>query len=500
MGTFKQKTVVVGAGPVGSLAALYAAQRGDEVEIYELRGDLRDPTTIPLNFTKSINLALSERGIHSMRQANVPGLLDTVLSGTIPMYGRMIHGQTMTGHLNSEAQLYDVHGRYIRAADRGGMNKTLLNYLERMPNVKFFFHHRLVGADFRQRRAWFERKGGPGEKWTTEVEVAFDFMIGADGAHSAVRYHLMKFARMDYSQKYIDTLWCEFHIPPKVSAEDGKKDFQLSPNHLHIWPGGSFMFIAIPSLDKSFTSTLFLGADKFRELDENPDEKLIPFFKQHFPGVVPDLITEDEAKKQYKANPHLPLITLSCKPYHFESSVVIVGDAAHAMVPFYGQGMNAGLESVRVLYDHLDTHMQPLSGSSDSDAIAAARAEALEAYTAFRQPDAWAISDLAMRNYQEMSSDVMSRAYLLRKWIEEKLSAYVPQLGWATQYSRVSFGNQRYSDVEKLARRQKMFLSVFMSVVLGGTAGWAGWMAFKRREMFSRDAVGGLLQRLGLQL
>jgi kynurenine 3-monooxygenase len=334
-----------------------------------------------------------------------------------------------------------------------------------MPNVTFFFNYKLVGADFKRNLAWFERreisissKSVNSKSSVTEVEKPFDFMIGADGAHSAVRYHLMKFTRMSYQQEYIDTLWCEFHISAHKTSLLTK--FRLSPNHLHIWPAGTFMFIAIPSLDKSFTATLFLSDSKFQELDKNP-VTVIPFFKQNFPGVIPDLITEEEVVEQYKNNPHLPLISIRCNPYHFSSSVVIFGDAAHAMVPFYGQGMNAGLEDVRVLYDHLDAH----EGS---------RAAGLAAYTSHRHPDAMAINDLALANYAEMSSHVKSPLYLLRKWVEEQLNAYVPGLGWATQYSRVSFGNERYSIVKEEGKKQQRVLrrigATFSISIIGGLA------------------------------
>lgn len=452
-----QKTIVVGAGPVGSVAALYAAQRGDEVEVYELRKDLRDASTVPLNFSKSINLSLAERGINALRKAGRPGLVDSIFADTLPMYARMIHGEK-DGKLFQESQRYDVHGRFNRASDRAVMNKRLLDELERMPNVKFYFGHKLVGADFKRKVAWFENKNeyakqSVGASAEGEVEIPFDFMIGADGAHSAVRYHLMKYVRMNYQQEYIDTLWCEFTMAADTS--NGEPDFKLPPDHFHIWPCSTFMFIAIPNPDKTFTCTLFMDASKFEHLNVHPEE-LIPFFKTNFPGVAGELISEDDIVQQYNENAHLPLISIKCEPYHYGSSVVILGDAAHAMVPFYGQGMNAGLEDVRVLYEFLDAHPGD-------------RAKALAAYTEQRHPDAVAINDLALRNYKEMSHDVKDRTYLLRKWVEERLMLYAPWLGWATQYSRISFGNERYSIVEKLARRQKVIFSWLVRASLGIT-------------------------------
>ncbi|KAM7207929.1 58d3c67e-d0f5-4bee-9d0c-65e06c15a9e6 [Naviculisporaceae sp. PSN 640] len=468
----KQKVVVVGAGPVGSLAAIYAANRGHDVQVYELRSDLRDPATTPLNFTRSINLALSERGLNAMRHAEQPKLIDHVTAVTLPMRGRMIHGQKPSGELYEASQDYDIHGRAILAIDRGGLNKRLLDILEEMPNVKIFFNHKLTGADFKHSKAWFEiRKDADQSKETVpEIEVDFDLMIGADGAHSAVRYHMMKYTRMDYQQEYIDTLWCEFQITPD-EGKTGMSRFKISPNHLHIWPGREFMFIAIPSEDGSFTCTLFAPAAVFRQLEaaaSRPDTaaalKIAQFFDTHFPGVT-KLIPPSDLLVSFNKNPHLPLISIKCKPYHFSSSAVIVGDAAHAMVPFYGQGMNAGLEDVRILFGILDKHALMDEDSSSPDAAASHRARALAEYTAVRTPDAHAIIDLALQNYIEMRASVLSPVYRLRKSLEEWLSVYVPSLGWQTKYSRVSFGNERYSQVVAKSERQGR---VLLTALVGG--------------------------------
>ncbi|KAK7983301.1 Compactin diketide synthase [Apiospora arundinis] len=480
----KQKYIVVGAGPVGSLAALYAANRGHEVEIYELRSDLRDPSTTPLNFTKSINLALSERGINAMRHAGSKTLLDHVMNSVIPMSGRMIHGKRPSGELYEESQTYDVHGRDIFAADRAELNKTLLDILEEMPNVKFYFNHKLTGADFKRRVAWFEvrnsDKSSPGR--AKEVEVSFDFMMGADGAHSSVRYHLMKYVRMDYQQEYIDTLWCEFQINPNTkrhNTHSALERFAISPNHLHIWPGKQFMFIAIPSEDGSFTCTLFMPSVNYATLEADPS-KLPSFFDQHFPGVT-SLIPPKELIASFETNPHLPLISIKCAPYHSGSAVVILGDAAHAMVPFYGQGMNAGLEDVRTLFSLLDKHEATAESNDPSDPApldpSLQRRAALAEYSAVRAPDAHAINDLALQNYVEMRASVLSPAYRLRKALEEWLSVYVPRLGWQTKYSRVSFSNERYSDVIARSDHQGKILNrvlkaAFWTPLVLGLAGY----------------------------
>ncbi|KAK0387158.1 hypothetical protein NLU13_5471 [Sarocladium strictum] len=489
-----QKIAIVGAGPVGSLAALYAAQRGYDVEVFELRPDLRDPGTVPLNFTRSINLAVSERGITAMRNAGRPDLLQHVMSATIPMRGRMIHGVGATGELYEQSQDYDTHGRTIYAIDRGGLNKRLLDVLDTLPNVKLRFNHKLTGADFRTNRAWFEVKDQPGNAAgrPKEIEVDFDLMIGADGAHSAVRYHMMKFSRMDYQQEYIDTLWCEFYLAPKEGeelqgSEHGK--FRISPNHLHIWPGKDFMFIAIPSDDGSFTCTLFLPSKEIGELEANPSS--VPsFFDQHFPGVT-SLIPPADLIASFTANPHLPLISVKCKPYHHGSSGVIIGDAAHAMVPFYGQGMNTGMEDVRILFSILDKHAHlDENNDPDSDDKAASfvlqRARALAEYSTVRAPDAHAINDLALQNYVEMRASVLSARYRLRKYLEEAASVWLPSLGWQTRYARVSFSNEGYADIIRKTERQgqilvRTFLGLLLSpVAVGGVAfGYRVWKALR---------------------
>lgn len=370
-----------------------------------------------------------------------------------------------------------------------------------MPNVTLHFNHKLTGADFNKNIAWFEQLGNPkktdldqhliqrdsdaqSQERATEISVLFDLLLGTDGAHSAARYHMMKYARMTYQQEYIDTLWCEFHIDPKKPD----KSFAVDPNHLHIWPGGSSMFIAIPSLDKSFTCTLFAPCDHFKTISEDPDHRLHKFFDKKFPGVCPQFISPSELSRQFHENPHLPLISIKCKPYHYKSSVAILGDAAHAMVPFYGQGMNAGLEDVRVLFEILDGHGVYDSASPGSNAREKARETALGQYTAQRAPDAAAINDLALRNYEEMRSGVQSPLYKIRKWMEETVNIYLPSLNWRTQYTRVSFENQRYSEVISDVQRQgRILTSVLALTVLGiGGLGAFGLMRRDRTEEFAR--------------
>ena len=399
------------------------------------------------------------------------------------MHGRMIHSRTRTGDVTEQSQAYDARGRFIRAADRAELNKALINQLATFNNVKLFFEHKLTGADFDNGKGWIEnrsvmRPAEGGKERPEEIEISFDLMIGADGAHSAVRFHMMKFARVSYQQEYIDTLWCEFHILPKQTREGSA--FAISPNHLHIWPSpqGSkdpMMFIAIPSADKSFTCTLFAPPTAFDELEQDPDQNLLDFFDSNFPGVSPNLIPKQDLIEQFKVNSHLPLVSIKCEPYHYTSKhrdcgAVIIGDAAHAMVPFYGQGMNAGLEDVRVLFEHLDIDAaQPsddvthASGKCDPEVPGASsegksQGAKLASYTCTRKPAAHAIVDLSMRNFVEMRESVTSPIYLLRKKVEELLSVWLPKTGFATQYSRVSFSDENYDNVINNVKRQETLL------------------------------------------
>lgn len=401
--------------------------------------------------------------------------------------------------------------QYIQAVDRAGLNKLLLDSLEKLPNVRLYFRHKLTGANFNSKVAWFEQlESSPSEAdgikthsqsqhssntqgRPDEVAVNFDLLIGADGAHSATRYHMMKYARVTYQQEYIDTLWCEFRIKPRKS----ESLFAMSPNYLHIWPGTSFMFIAIPSLDGSFTCTLFAPSHQFDSLLVSPTTELEPFFKKNFPGVCPDLIAPEDLQTQFRGNPHLPLISIKCTPYHYKSSVVILGDAAHAMVPFYGQGMNAGLEDVRVLFDFFDKHSVYEPRLDNADAQESAMCVALAEYTAQRTPDAAAINDLALRNYAEMRAGVQSPLYKTRKWIEDRIHLYMPSLGWNTQYSRVSFDNQRYSEVEKAVQRQGRILLCTLVTGLAGFGVLAGIGIFGSLRMKIVRAIGRVTRQIG---
>lgn len=428
------------------------------------------------------------------------------------MRGRMIHSldrsiTRSSSKLTTKSQTYDAHGRCIHAVDRAALNKILLEELARFPNVKLFFSHKLTGADFDRGLAWLENQSvthtdAGGKQRPEEIEINFDFMIGADGAHSAVRFHMMKFARVSYQQEYIDTLWCEFHIAPATSLSSDK-DFAISPNHLHIWPNkpGSppKMFIAIPSSDKSFTCTLFASPDTFARLSRGSTNDIEHFFQDNFPGVTPQLIPPKALADQFRKNPHLPLISIKCSPHHYapphayasyrnskekqhQIGVVIVGDAAHAMVPFYGQGMNAGLEDVRSLFQTLDQgkfleRRLSLTLGAGNEGRMHLIGDSLASYTRSRTPAAHAIVDLSMRNFVEMREGVTSRLYLVRKKVEEWLSYWFPWSGFTTQYARVSFTTENYDRVvESVEWQGKMLMRVAWTACGAAGIGLAFWV------------------------
>ena len=422
------------------------------------------------------------------------------------MHGRMIHTRNATaGTLRSESQAYDVHGRFLRSVDRNELSKQLLDKLDTMPNVKLFFQQKLTGADFDAKKAWFEDLSArpayspenPSRR-APESEVTFDLMIGADGAHSAVRFHLMKFARVDYSQNYIDCLWSEFTMQPALQVQSSQYPggYQISPNHLHIWPAGSSMFIALPTHGGSFVCTLFGTVALFNQLEAAaaaPSDKsaFTTLFDNLFPGVTSH-IDADSLIAQFKRNPHLPLINIKVSPHHYKDAVVILGDSANAMVPFYGQGMNAGLESVHTLFSLIDRSKHAASQqeagfapqahsdeSIDWHDPAHCLAAALREYTHTRVPDTHAITDLALGNYDEMASGVVSRRYKLRKAIEETLYSWVPRLDWKTQYARVSFENERYSEVIAKTRRQGAVIDAVFNVVGVGAVGGVAWWVWR---------------------
>jgi kynurenine 3-monooxygenase len=384
------------------LLALLLGRRGYAVHVVERRPDMRRH-----GFAggRSINLALSDRGIRALERA---GIAESVLPLTIPMRGRMIHHEDST----LEFQPYGIAGQAIRSLSRGHLNLALVEAADRLPNVTLEFEWRCVGVDPDVPAATFVHTA-TGEQRRIECDV----LVGADGAFSSVRDALHYRDRYNYCQEYLEYGYKELTIP---AAEGG--GFRMEPNALHIWPRHSFMMIALPNPEGTFTCTLFLpfeGEVSFEQLRTRAD--VSAFFERFFPDAVPHMPTLLE---DFERNPLSSLVTIRCYPW-VVGRTVLIGDAAHAIVPFYGQGMNAGFEDCRILDELLDRF------SDDWDA-------ALAEYQRMRKPAGDAVAQLALDNFVEMRDKVADPRFILRKKIELLLFEHFPEL-YTPLYTLVTF-------------------------------------------------------------
>lgn len=416
----KKSIAISGAGLVGSLASIYLRKRGYDVTVFERRHDMRKSGA---EGGRSINLALSNRGIRALEEV---GLADELKKVAIPMHGRMMHDRQ--GKLSSFA--YGKEGQFINSVSRSGLNIVLMNEAERL-GVQFRFDQRIQKVDFEKTRLFIESRSGE----------PFDLIIGADGAFSAVRGSFQFTDRFDYEQNYIDHGYKELHIPPGANGS-----FQLEKNYLHIWPRESFMMIALPNPDGSFTCTLFFpfdGNPSFDMLKTNADVE--KFFEESFPDarkLMPTLLED------FNANPTSSLVTIKCYPW-VRNNTLLIGDAAHGIVPFYGQGMNAGFEDCRILNDLLSQHNDNWT-------------TVLPEFQQLRKPDADAIAQLALDNFIEMRDLMADADFLLRKKIEGKLYELFPDK-WIPLYPMVTFmDNMRYSDALRTGQKQKRIMDEVM--------------------------------------
>uniref|UniRef100_A0A2C9JJ57 Kynurenine 3-monooxygenase n=1 Tax=Biomphalaria glabrata TaxID=6526 RepID=A0A2C9JJ57_BIOGL len=458
----KKHVAVCGGGLVGALNACYMARRGYKVDLYEMRPDIR---TMKVVRGKSINLALSCRGREALKRV---GLEDAVTKYGIPMHARMIHD------LNGRRRpiLYGTKDQYIMSIDRRLLNEIMLSAVEKFPDVEIHFSHKLTTCNFETGEATFENEQGH------KVTKQFDLIIGCDGAYSAVRKQMMKLSRFDYQQTYIPHGYMELNIPP-----NSQNEFAMEINYLHIWPRNEYMMIALPNLDKSFTTTLFMPFEMFEAI--TTEEKLIQFFKEEFPDALP-LLGQEELIKTFMSSKALPLITVKCHPYHVNNKAVLLGDAAHAMVPFYGQGMNCGMEDCIILDEILDAYDNDFS-------------KALPAYTKKRNPDAKAICDLAMYNYIEMRSKVNTTSFLIRKKLDNLLFKIFPKT-WVPLYTMVSFTRIGYQEAIKRREWQDQVLTRCLTVLgITGVVG-LGVMTYQLSQNYVHwsERVQNILSQFGM--
>lgn len=419
-----QKIAIVGSGLVGTLLAIYLKKQGHTVHVYDRSPDIR---TVQFS-GRSINLVMSNRGWKAMEDV---GLAEEIRKIGIPVDKRAIHLQDGT----LKEQFYGKEGEAIFSLSRGVLNRRMIDLAED-EGVEFYFEHKIW--DITMATATLYVGDDERGQWT---ELHYDKVFGADGAFSRIRHRMQRQSMFDYSQEFMTLGYKELHIPANA---DGTH--KIDKNSLHIWPRGEFMLMALANLDGSFTCTLFMpfeGMNSFEQL--NNKQVLVDFFAEYFPDtqtVIPDLV-EDFFK-----NPTSYLAVMKCYPWTFSDKVALIGDAAHAIVPFYGHGMNAGFEDITVLNQMMNQY------GDDWETI-------FQEYQKSRKPNADAIAELSRRNFIEMSAKTADEDFLVQKKIEKWFSDKHPDK-WLPLYSRVTFSLQPYSEALAIGDRQNQIMEEVM--------------------------------------
>ena len=426
----KKSVTIVGAGLVGSLLSIYLSKRGYKVNVFERRPDMRLET---MSAGRSINLALSDRGWRGLEGV---GIADDIKKIAIPMYGRFIHHKDGT----NAYQPYGKDNQAIYSVSRADINMKLMDLAEQQENVNIHFNKKCTLINRKDLAITFE------DNLTKETSnSSADLLFGADGAFASSRLSIqLQSDRFEYNQHYIDCGYKELIIPAGKNGE-----FLLDKNALHIWPRGSFMMIALPNPDGNFTCTLFLpfeGEKSFSNL--KTDKQVEDFFKSEFSDaftLMPTLISD------FKTNSTASLVTVKCFPWVFDNKIGLIGDAAHAIVPFYGQGMNCGFEDCVVLNELIEKH------NDDWDII-------FPEYEQLRKPDGDAIADLAIANFVEMRDKTADPKFILQKKIEAKFSQHYPDK-WIPLYSMVTYSPHiRYSTALKEGQKQQKIMDEIMAL------------------------------------
>lgn len=428
------KFVLIGSGLAGGLLGAYLGRRGYEVELYERRADPREGNLVG---GRSINLALSTRGIHALEQLGIAG---EVLQHAIPMRGRMIHDKSGDLHFSP----YDRDPRkHINSIGRAALNTTVIEAALRYPNVRVLFNQRCTGVDLDSATATLVSGVAAGVSGVAagvspanppSITARGDAIIGLDGAFSAVRQSMQKqIAHFQYDESYLAHGYKELTIPP-----DADGSWRMEKNALHIWPRKSFMMIALPNPDGSFTCTLFWQFKGPRSFESTTsDDDVRRFFEEEFPDAVPLMPTLLE---DFRENPTGSLVTIRCAPWFYKDKVALVGDAAHAVVPFYGQGMNAAFEDCVVL----DECLASFPGNREC---------AFAQYFSRRKRNADALADLAVQNFVEMRDKTASKSFRTKKKLDHFLEGILPGI-YLPLYTMVTFTRIPYAAAARRARFQ----------------------------------------------
>ncbi|SEH76435.1 kynurenine 3-monooxygenase [Paenimyroides aquimaris] len=424
--TEKKDVAIAGAGLVGTLLGIYLKKKNYKVTIFDRSADIRK-----VKFSgRSINLAMSTRGWNALDRV---GIGDAIRKIAIPMDKRAIH--LKDGSLTF--QPYGINGEAIYSISRSGLNRLMVDLAEK-EGVNFEFNQKIWDVNLDTATLYIgENEHGPFEQKT------FDMVLGADGAFSRIRHRMQRQNRFDYSQYFLNIGYKELTIPPNA---DGSH--KIDPNSFHIWPRGEFMLIALSNDDGSFTCTLFMpfeGENSFEKI--HTEEKLNVFFNEYFSDTK-DLIPN--LQHDYFTNPTSSLVTMQCYPWTYKDKVALIGDSAHAIVPFYGQGMNAGFEDITALSDLLDKFPDDIQ-------------MVFEKYQAIRKPNADAIAELSYRNFIEMSTKTADADFLLQKKIEAWFTKLHPEK-WLPLYDRVTFSLNPYEDALAIGDSQKMVMDEVMKL------------------------------------
>ncbi len=422
-----RNVAIVGAGLAGSLLAIYLAKKGFKVDVYERRPDMRKHE---IGGGRSINLALSTRGIYALKEV---GLYDEIKKIAVPMYGRMIH--PLDGELYFQRYGKD-DSEYINAVSRGELNKALINLAEGYEGVKIHFNQKCTGMDFKSGEILLYD-----EVKNSSYRVNPETTIATDGAASPVRQSMLHLPRFSFSQEYENYGYKELIIPPGVN-----RSFLIEKNALHIWPRGAYMLIALPNLDGSFTCTLFMaydyslgGKNSFEYLQAR--DKTLQFFNSQFhdaADLMPELLDD------FFGNPTGNLITVKCYPWAVDDKAVLLGDSAHAIVPFFGQGMNAAFEDC--------TYLNECIGNFGDD-----WKKVFDEFQKMRKSNSDAIADLAQENFIEMRDLVAEPRFQLKKKIEAELAKIFPGR-FIPKYSMVTFNRFPYETAMKRGKIQESIL------------------------------------------